>query len=129
MVRRDVVEHPRQWPWVGYHEIMGLRSHHRLIDLERLSWRVGAASLEELRKHLEEGLVEALARDEVRRESCWTETLAVESRPFVEKIQCSRASRRQTEVLRAGSETWMLKETAPVYAQKPGRKRSGKPHS
>jgi putative transposase len=32
MVRAGVVSHPREWPWAGYHEIMGERKRNRLFD-------------------------------------------------------------------------------------------------
>ena len=58
MVRCGVVAHPREWPWVGYHEIMDTRQRYGLIDLERLCWRLGTASLEEVRSNLEVCLAE-----------------------------------------------------------------------
>jgi putative transposase len=79
MVRCGVVSHPRQWEWVGYHEIMGTRRRYRLLDLERLCWRLPTGDLPELSKHLEAALAEAIARDQVKREPLWTESLAVGS--------------------------------------------------
>ena len=129
MVRCGVVEHPRQWPWVGFQEIMGRRSRYRLIDLERLCWRVGTTNLGELRKNLEVSLAETIAQDRVKRESCWTESLAVGSQSFVEKIQPRMLSRRQTEVTETGSGIWILKETPPAYGQKTGAKIHAKTNS
>ena len=82
MVRCGVVEHPRDWAWVGYHEIMGIRQRYRLIDVERLCWRLRADNVEEVRKNLIASLAERIARDEVKREPCWTESLAVGSLAF-----------------------------------------------
>ncbi len=39
MVRCGLVAHPKEWDWVGYHEIMGEGRRYRLIDLERLCWQ------------------------------------------------------------------------------------------
>ena len=83
MVRCGVAEHPRDWAWVGYHEIMGSRQRYRLIDVERLCWRLRADNVEEVRKNLIASLAERIARDEVKREPCWTESLAVGSLGFV----------------------------------------------
>jgi len=82
MVRCGVVEHPRDWGWVGFHEIMGSRKRYRLIDLERLCWRLRADNVEEVPKNLIASLAERIARDEVKREPCWTESLAVGSLAF-----------------------------------------------
>jgi len=49
MVRCGVVEHPRDWAWVGYHEIMGSRRRYRLVDVDRLCWRLRAENVEEVR--------------------------------------------------------------------------------
>ena len=53
MVRCGVVSHPREWEWVGYHEIMGQRQRYRLLDLERLCWRLATETVEEVRANLE----------------------------------------------------------------------------
>ena len=80
------MQHPREWEWVGYHEIMGSRQRYRLIDVERLCWRLGAGTVEEVQKSLIASLAERIARLEVIREPCWTESLAVGSLGFVEKV-------------------------------------------
>ena len=42
-----MVEHPRDWAWVGYHEMMGSRRRYRLVDVDRLCWRLRADNVEE----------------------------------------------------------------------------------
>lgn len=133
MVRCGVVGHPREWPWVGYHEIMGTRCRYRLLDLERLCWRVGAAGLEALRNNLKESLRQAIARDRIKRESCWTESLAVGSQGFLEKIQPMILSRRETEIVETDTSLWTLNETSTPYGRKTppksGCKAPMEPHS
>ena len=126
MVRCGVVRHPQEWKWVGYHEIVGARTRYRLLDLERLCWRVGAASLAELRKNLEKSLTETIAQDRIRRESCWTEGVAVGSNAFVKEVQPLILSRRETEIVESDSKMWILKETPPPYGQKTGSKSDAK---
>ena len=82
MVRCGVVTHPSLWEWVGYHEIMGTRRRYRLLDLERLCWRLGTDCLEEVRKILRATLEETLAKDQRKREPCWTESVAVGTRAY-----------------------------------------------
>ena len=36
MVLCGVMKHPREWPWCGYQELMGLRRQYRIMDSERL---------------------------------------------------------------------------------------------
>jgi len=126
MVRCGVVEHPRDWAWVGFHEIMGRRKRYRLIDVERLCWRLHADNVEEVRKNLIASLAERIARDEVKRESCWTESLAVGSLGFVEKVKPLILFRRKTEMVPRADDMWVLQEAAIPYGQKRGVENASK---
>jgi len=119
MVRSGVVAHPCEWPWTGYHEIMGLRRRYRLIDLDRLCWRLRTDRLDDLRKNLAASLEERIRRAEAKREPCWTESLAVGSQGFVERIKPLVLSRRDTEIVQSVDENyWTLQETAFPYGPK-----------
>ena len=120
MVRCGVVSHPRDWKWVGYQEMMRIWRRNRVIDLDRLCWRLGTASLEEVRKNLGGSLAERIARDEIKREPCWTESLAVGSVSFLERIQPQICSRRETEILQTTGELWALQETPIAYGRENG---------
>lgn len=115
MVRCGVVGHPREWEWVGYHEIMGKRRRYRLLDLERLCWRLGTADVKEVRENLEAALVEAIAQGKLKREPVWTESLAVGSAGFVEKAKPLVLTRRETELIELGDGVSLLRESAPPY--------------
>lgn len=123
MVRCGVVSHPREWEWLGCHEIMGSRRRYRLVDLDRLCWRLATAHVEEVR-HLQAALADAIARGEVKREPMWTESLAVGSAGFVERIKPMVLSRRETEVVDLG-EVSILQEPSASYGQKSRRKGGG----
>lgn len=122
MVRAGVVRHPREWEWLGYHEIMGERTRYRLLDLDRLCWRLGTDDLVGVRKNLEASLAEALAREKVCREPCWTESLAVGSAGFVERIQPLILSRLETEIVQGTEGLWILQERGAAYSAKTGPK-------
>jgi putative transposase len=123
MVRAGVVSHPEQWQWVGYHEIMGQRQRYRLLDLERLCWRLGTQSLEAVRENLAVGLKQAIACNQMLREACWAESLAVGSAGFVERIRPMILSRRETEVVEALEEVWVLQEQGVPYRPETGLKK------
>ena len=55
-------------------------------------------------------MAEALAKEEVRREPCWTESLAVGSTEFVECMQPLILWRQETEVVEAADGMWALRE-------------------
>jgi putative transposase len=118
MVRCGVVKHPRDWAWVGYHEIMGSRRRYRLVDVDRLCWRLRAENVEEVRKHLIARLAERIAQDEAKREACWTESLAVGSLGFVERVKPLVLFRRETETVATADNVWALQETAIPYGEK-----------
>lgn len=127
MNRCGVVKHPSQWEWVGYREIMGMRRRYRLIDLDRLCWRLGARDIGDVRKNLEVRLAEKIERDQMKRDPCWTESLAVGSAGFVEKIKPLILSRRETEIVATRENMWVLKETEIPYGRKAGAKMRPKP--
>jgi hypothetical protein len=79
---------------LSYHEIMGQR--YRLLDLDRLCWRLRTDDLEAVRQNLAAVLEETIVRDQIHRQACWTESLAVGSIGFVEQIQPLMLSPRET---------------------------------
>ena len=115
MVRCGVVAHPREWAWVGYHEILGHRRRYRLLDLDRLCWRLRTDSVTDLQENLMASLSERLARDAMKREAYWTKSLAVGSRGFVENVQPQIISRREMEIVAAKDGAWALQEQASPY--------------
>jgi putative transposase len=121
-VRCGRVAHPRDWEWLGYHELMGQRQRYRLLDLERLCWRVQTDSLPEVRKNLDSALGELIARDQIKREPWWTEGLAVWSADFLETIKPLILSRRETELVQTDQQFWVLQEPATPYGAKTGSK-------
>lgn len=120
MVRCGVVKHPREWKWVGYHEIMGTWRRHRLIDMDRLCWRLGTTSLEEIRRNLEVSLAERIAKDQLKREPRWTESLAVGSISFLEEVEPEITSRRRTEMVNTTDDIWVLREDPISYRPEKG---------
>ena len=85
-----------------------------------------AGSLEEVGKNLEASLAERMARDQVKREPCWTESLAVGSSGFLEEIRPLILSRLETEIVETDSGLWELKETETPYGQEKGPKNDPK---
>jgi putative transposase len=126
MVRCGVVAHPRDWAWVGCQEIMGDRKRYRVIDAERLCWRLGADNVEDVRKHLMASLAERIARDDVKRQPCWTESLAVGSQGFVERVKPLILFRRRTEIVPTADDSWVLQEAETPYGQKSDVKKPSK---
>jgi hypothetical protein len=83
--------------------------------MERLCWRLGTDDVVGVRKNLEASLAEALGREEIRREGCWTESLAIGSAGFVERIEPLILSRQKTEIVEASEGLWVLQERGSAY--------------
>jgi hypothetical protein len=60
-----------------------------------------------MRTNLEATLQERIAQDQVKREPCWTESLAVGSLSFTERIKPLVLSRRETEVVQTDVDVWV----------------------
>ena len=110
MVRCHAVDHPSQWRWSGYGELMGLRNRNRLLDVDKLLWLLRVDRLEDFRANLKFCLAEKIAKDQLKREPKWTESLAVGSQEFVGAINARVGHRRETEIIESGS-AWILQET------------------
>ncbi len=91
-----------------------------MIDLEQLCWRLGTASLEQVRGNLESCLAGSVVRDQRKREPCWTESLAVGGVSFLEKVRPQIFLRRDTEIVETGKDVWALQESPIPYGQKAG---------
>ena len=98
------VAHPREWDWLGYPEIMGQRQRYRLLDLDRLCWRLQADSLVEVRNNVEAALRDQIAQEQYKRQPFWTEGLAVGSTGFLERIRPLILSRQETELIQQDGE-------------------------
>ena len=109
MVRCGVVDHPREWEWSGYRELMGNRRRNRLLDVGKLLELLGKPSLEEFRKQFDYVLDEMIAKDHAKRQPKWTESLAVGSQKFIGEIESRVRNRQQTESAQETG-TWILKE-------------------
>lgn len=59
----------------------------------------------------------------VKREVCWTESLAVGSREFLEQIQPWVLSRQETEIVESAEDkVWVLQEAPIPYRAETGPK-------
>lgn len=87
MVRAGVVKHPIEWKESGYFEIEYPRKRYGIIDYTILLEELCMGSFEELQKCQKEWINEVMGHRQLGRESKWTESLAVGSEDFVERIK------------------------------------------
>jgi len=87
MVRAGVVQHPSEWEYSGYNEIQKPRYKCSLIAHERLRRLAGFDSPDRFRTAHEGWVSNALIEGNRKRESLWTESIAVGSEHFVERVK------------------------------------------
>ena len=114
MVRCAAVEHPREWPWCGYQELMGLRQRFRLLDRQRLLEALGGVTMKDFRRQYEALILERIARDELQREPGRTEAIAVESEGYVREMASGIRGRQQLTIESAEG-LWTLREAVAPY--------------
>ena len=121
MVRAGVVRHPSDWPFGGYAELMCRKRRWRLIDEEILRGLLGIASPDRHRK-LRQAWVEAeLKRERLRRQPIWTESVAVGSKTFAEKIKAQLGAKgigRKVEEDGDEESAFCLRESLDVFEVK-----------
>ena len=121
MVRAGVVAHPEQWEWCGYHELAGKRKRFRIIDHDLLRQLLGPFA-EDFAKSYAAEIEAAIAAGRLKRESWWTESVAVGSREYVQRIE--EGTRKRKKRVRSedlGSGLWCVREEQVGYGE--GRSR------
>jgi putative transposase len=115
MVRAGVVSHPSMWSFCGYNEIQEPRRKNVLIDYKRLQGLAGARSYDQLRISHKGWVQEYLEDGEKARKEEWTGSIAVGSRPFVEKVKALLGIRAKGRDVIAGTEGFQVREKAAPY--------------
>lgn len=117
MVRAGVIDHPRDWPFGGYAEMMGSRQRYRLIDTPMLLKVLGFSNHELLKSAYESWIQEKLSRGAIEREAKWTESIAVGGERFVVEIKQRLGVRAiSREVTQAeGDASYILRESEDSY--------------
>ncbi len=87
MVRARVVNHPSDWPFTGYNEILSNRERYRLINKLKLQELLCVDNEQMLKENYRKQIEDALYKGNLAREGCWTESVAVGNKDFVEKIK------------------------------------------
>ena len=87
MVRADVISHPKEWAFGGYNEIQFPCRKSILINYEKLAELSGCDSYTSFQS-LHNNLVhDALETEKIKRESRWSQSIAVGEKQFVTRIK------------------------------------------
>jgi putative transposase len=121
MVRAGEVNHPSEWEWTGYRELMGMRKRNRLIDTAALCRAVeleGPNGLAEFRQRHQAVIEEAIALRELRREPIWTESIAVGEQDWIQQVGGRIPNRLEVIYERQPDQqnTWSVREPTATYS-------------
>lgn len=124
MVRSGVVTHPSEWTFGGYNEIQKPRRKCVLIAYEKLAELTGHGTYEAFRKAHEELVNESLVSGNNSRQSGWSESVAVGSRDFTEKIKSRLGLRSKGRKIKDHDGGFQLREEKGIYNVNYGIKNS-----
>ncbi len=114
MVRAGVVNHPEEWPYCGYHEIMDIRQRYTMIDKEKLNEILDLNS-SSLKDTYNSWIEDYLNTHMFSRESRWTESIAVGSQNFIELFQAKLGGKIEGRKILESSGSFKLRETRIPY--------------
>jgi putative transposase len=118
MVRCGVVEHPSDWDFCGYNELVGTKRRNRLIDIRTLVGLLGAGYDQAQVCSAYAAAIEAkLELRDFQREAMWTEALAVGNEDFATRIGSRIPNRMQVNVEPVSQldDQWVVREQQASY--------------
>ena len=115
MVRAGVVDHPEMWPFCGYNETQNPPSRYRTIDLDILVSLTGFTDLQAFQSAHKRWVEASLQVDESKRESYWTESIAVGSRLFIENVKTTLGFRAKSRSITGSDEFYRLRENISTF--------------
>jgi len=116
MVRAGIVRHPSQWPFCGYNEIQEPSQRYSLIDRRRLMELFGIDDSDRLSEVYKGWLEDALSKDGHAREEKWTQSIAVGSKFFVEKVKDDLGFKAIGRKVVSTGDVYELKEKEASYS-------------
>ena len=115
MVRAGVVEHPAEWEFCGYNEIQSPRKRKGIIDFNRLTELLGFETHADLKDAHFKWVESRLQADSRKTESKWTQSIAVGSKTFIEKIKEALGFRARGRKITGTDDTFELREGQVSY--------------
>jgi len=115
MVRAGVVQHPAAWAHGGYREIQQPPKRYRIIDIPALMELAGFNDIATMQQQHRQWLSEELTRNNSVRDKTWTESLAVGSEVFAEKVQTLLGAKATNRKVATIGDKHALREQAARY--------------
>lgn len=115
MVRAGRVRHPREWAYGGYNEIQRPPKRYTIIDLPCLAELCGFEQVPAFQQAHKQWIDAALNGNEIGRDTCWSEAVAVGTRMFVEGMKADLGPKAAHRDVTSSGVTHVLSEPASAY--------------
>jgi REP-associated tyrosine transposase len=115
MVRAGVVQHPSEWVFCGYNEIQNPRKRKGIIDFKKLMELLGFEHHVDLKEAHSKWVDSQLRNNSNEAESKWTQSIAVGSKTFIEKIKEALGFRARGRKIKGSGDTFELREGQVPY--------------
>ena len=115
MVRAGVVDHPQKWECCGYNEIQNPKIRKGIIDFNRLMGLLGFETYEQLKKAHFKWIDSALRNEKKGRETKWSQSIAVGSKTYIEKVKEAIGFRAIGRKIRSTGDSFELREILEPY--------------
>ena len=123
MIRAGVVKHPKDWSQGGYTEIQNPPGRYAIINMPALAQLCGFKNIESLQDAHRQWVETALKDNTKQRESFWSNSVAVGSEGFIERIQAELGVLASGRSCKPEGEHFTLKEPDATYDVTFGLKR------
>jgi putative transposase len=114
-VRAGIVDHPHNWRFCGYHEILKHKQRYTLINMDRLLELVDIKSREEFWYFYTDLIDKSIAQGSLNRDSKWTEAIAVGSEGFVEGVYTRLGLKSSRAKIIEADQGFVLREIKKPY--------------
>lgn len=116
MVRAGVVSHPKDWPHCGYYELLAEKKRYTILDTQSLLDLFFLRSLAELTESRRFYVEEAVDKNKyICRDEKYTESVAVGSASFIEKIKMACGSKAIGRKIEKEEQSYFLRDTQTAY--------------
>ena len=115
MIRNGVVSHPSEWSFGGYNEIQEPRRKCVLIAYQGLAELCGFKSYDEFKRSHKKLVSSLLENGDNHRQRKWTESIAVGSKKFIDRINREFGILAQGRKVFEEDGSFQLREEASTY--------------
>jgi len=115
MVRAGVVNHPEDWEFAGYNEIMNPKERYAIIDHETLRGFFQVKNNRRLQEDYSGFVQREINKEVIKQDPDWSQSIAVGSEDFVVGIQSKLGIKTEKRKVDGKEDHWMLHEPGVSY--------------